>query len=217
MKLRMKMMYRTSKGTEAEFLSDYLPAGAVLLLMEDMQQSGRVPKVEVLDQYETEWSIKELRRYMKELETEPHHVRIYADGGFDKGTGRAGLGCVIYYEQNQQEFRLRRNQAMEQMISNNEAEYAALHFAIRLLKELSVKDQEIEVYMDSRIVVNQMAEEWPMYEKELKYWAGKVDEEVKGLGVTVQYVHIERKQNKEADQLASQALNDIQIDSTIQK
>ncbi|MFP7254726.1 reverse transcriptase-like protein [Terribacillus goriensis] len=217
MKLRMKMIYRTPKGTEAEFLSDYLPPGAALLLIEDMQQSGRVPQLELLDSYETEWTIKELRSYMKELETEPHNVRVYVDGGFDKKTGRGGLGCVIHYEQNQKEYRLRRNQEMEQLISNNEAEYAALHFAIGVLSEIGVKDQEIEVYTDSRTVVNQMSEEWPVYEKELKYWADKVDDVVKRIGLTVQYAHVDRNQNKEADQLASQALKSIQIDSTIQK
>ncbi|MEC0281313.1 reverse transcriptase-like protein [Terribacillus saccharophilus] len=217
MKLRMKMTYRTPKGTEAEFLSDYLPPGAVLLLMEDMQQSGRIPQIEILDQYETEWSIKELRNYMKELVTEPHNVRVYVDGGFDKGTGKGGLGCVIHYEQNQKEYRLRRNQEMEQLISNNEAEYAALHFAIGVLSELGVKEQEIEVFTDSRTVVNQMSDEWPVYEKELKYWADKVDDLVKEIGLTVQYDHVDRKKNKEADQLASQALRSIQIDSTIQK
>ncbi|MFP7479364.1 reverse transcriptase-like protein [Terribacillus saccharophilus] len=217
MKLRMKISYRTPKGTEAEFLSDYLPPGAALLLMEDMQQSGRVPQIELLDQYETEWTIKELRSYMKELETEPHNVRVYVDGGFDKETGRGGLGCVIHYEQNQREYRLRRNQEMEQLISNNEAEYAALHFAIGVLSEIGVKEQEIEVYADSLTVVNQMSEEWPMYEKELKYWADKVDELADGIGLTIQYAHVDRKQNKEADQLASQALKSIQIDSTIQK
>ncbi|PAE16536.1 hypothetical protein CHH91_07695 [Virgibacillus sp. 7505] len=217
MKLRMKMIYRTPKGTEAEFLSDYLPPGAALLLMEDMQQSGRVPQLELLDQYETEWTIKELRSYMKELETEPHNVRVYVDGGFDKKTGRGGLGCVIHYEQNQKEYRLRRNQEMEQLISNNEAEYAALHFAIGVLSEIGVKDQEIEVNTDSRTVVNQMSEEWPVYEKELKYWADKVDDVLKRIGLTVQYGHVDRNQNKEADQLASQALKSIQIDSTIQK
>lgn len=217
MKLRIKMIYRTPKGTEAEFLSDYLPPGAALLLMEDMQQSGRVPQIELLDQYETEWTIKELRSFMKELETEPHNVRMYVDGGFDKGTGRGGLGCVIHYEQNQKEFRLRRNQEMEQLISNNEAEYAALHFAIGVLSEIGVIDQEIEVYTDSRTVVNQMSEDWPVYEKELNYWADKVDTLVKEFGLTAQYVHVDRKQNKEADQLASQALKSIQIDSTIQK
>ncbi|PAF16609.1 reverse transcriptase-like protein [Terribacillus saccharophilus] len=217
MKLRMKMIYRTPKGTEAEFLSDYLPPGAALLLMEDMQQSGRVPQIELLDQYETEWTIKELRSYMKELETEPYNVRMYVDGGFDKETGRGGLGCVIHYEQNQKKYRLRRNQEMEQLISNNEAEYAALHFAIGVLSELGVKAQEIEIYTDSRTVVNQMSDEWPIYEKELKYWADKVDDVVKEIGLTVQYAHVDRKQNKEADQLASQALKSIQIDSTIQK
>ncbi|MFP7168875.1 reverse transcriptase-like protein [Terribacillus sp. FSL K6-0262] len=217
MKLRMKMTYRTSKGAEAEFISDYMPPGIVLLLMEDMQQNGRIPEMEVMDQYETEWTMKELRKYMKELETEPHHVRIHADGGFDKGTGRAGLGCVINYEQNQDEFRIRRNQVMEQLNSNNEAEYAALHFAMRILDEMGVENQEIEVYMDSLTVVNQMAGEWPIYEKDLKYWADKIDDIVKDFGNAVRYVHVDRKKNKEADQLASQALQDIEIDSTKQK
>ncbi|QXE02846.1 reverse transcriptase-like protein [Terribacillus sp. DMT04] len=217
MKLRMNITYCTPRGTEAAFHSEFMPAGAVLLLMEDMQQNSRVVQTEILDQYETEWTLKELRAYMKELETEPHHVRLFADGGFEKHTGRSGLGCVVHYEQNQKEYRLRRNREIEQLASNNEAEFAALHFAIGILGEIGVQNQEIEVFADSRTVIMQMSGEWPIYEKELQYWADKTDDLIKECGITVLYTHVDRKQNKEADQLASQALKKIEIDSTIQK
>jgi ribonuclease HI len=217
MKLRMNITYCTPRGTEAAFQSELMPAGAVLLLMEDMQQNSRVVQTEILDLYETEWTLKELRAYMKELETEPHHVRLFVDGGFEKHSGRSGLGCVVHYEQDHREYRLRRNREVEQLASNNEAEFAALHFAIGILGELGVRNQEIEVFADSRAVMMQMSGEWPVYEKELQYWADKTDNLIKEYGLSVLYTHVNRKQNKEADQLASQALKKIEIDSTIQK
>ena len=51
---------------------------------------------------------------------------------------QAGLGIVIYFKQGKKKYRLRVNELIHQMDTNNEAEYAAFHYALNLLEELGV-------------------------------------------------------------------------------
>jgi ribonuclease HI len=41
--------------------------------------------------------LKELEKLTEELAHEPDDITVYFDGGFDKTSGRAGLGIVVYY------------------------------------------------------------------------------------------------------------------------
>ncbi|WP_224654344.1 hypothetical protein, partial [Escherichia coli] len=81
--------------------------------------------------------------YLKGIETEPHNITVFCDGGFDLATKAAGIGCVIYYDQNGKSYRLRRNASVEELLSNNEAEYAALYFSLQELELLNVHDLSV--------------------------------------------------------------------------
>src|SRR5690625_1717299 len=98
--IRIEITYKTTKGTEAVFYSDDMLAGRALLIAEDLEKTGRVKKLNLIDSHDNTWTLKELRKYMQEIQTEPHHVAVYFDGGFDLKTKKSGLGCVIYYERN---------------------------------------------------------------------------------------------------------------------
>ena len=84
------------------------------------------------------WNLKEMKKLVTEVEEEPHEVMVYFDGGFNKQTLQAGLGIVIYYRQGKKKYRLRVNELIHQMDTNNEAEYAAFHYALNVLEELGV-------------------------------------------------------------------------------
>ena len=94
------------------------------------------------------------------METEPHEVVLYFDGGFNREQLLSGLGAVIYFKQNGKNYRLRVNQQAEYLQTNNEAEYAALYFALEQIEELGVHHQEIEIYGDSQVVINELNGEW---------------------------------------------------------
>jgi len=141
-------------------------------------------------------------------------VTVYFDGGFDLKTKKSGLGCVIYYDKNGKSFRLRKNATVEELDTNNEAEYAALHLGLQELKLLDVHHLSVTFVGDSMVVINQLNDEWPCYEAELSKWMDRIENELKRLGITPEYELVSRKKNREADQLASQALNDIEIMST---
>lgn len=204
------------KGVETTFRSDELPPAHALAVAEELRKTGRAKNITFIDEQDTTWTIKELKKYLKEMETEPTNVNVYFDGGFNRESRMAGLGCVIYFEQNGKEFRRRKNLLVNGLASNNEAEYAALHFSIQELESLGVHHQMVHFIGDSQVVINQMSGEWPVYEKELSNWADKIDESLNQLGIKPVFELVARKQNEEADRLATQALQDIEIDGKIE-
>lgn len=214
MYIRMEWIYRTPKGTQVACSSEELPAAHVLLIVEDMERTGRLTNLTMIDRHDSTWTLKELKNYLKGIETEPHNVTVYFDGGFDLTTRKSGLGCVIYYEQSGKFFRLRRNVSANEHTSNNEAEYAALHLSLQELDLLNVHHLSVKFIGDSQVVIKQMKEEWPTLEKDLSSWAERIDQKLKDLGIQAEYELVPRKLNGEADRLATQALNGVDITAT---
>jgi len=159
------------------------------------------------------WTLKQLEKYITEIKEEPHHIKVYFDGGYDLKNKTAGLGCSIYYEQNERKYRLRKNALVEGLESNNEAEYAALHLGLKELEMLDVHHLPVTFIGDSLVVIHQLNGEWPCYEEELTAWIDRIEEKIGALGIIPTYEAISRKQNREADQLATQALNGVEITS----
>lgn len=58
--------------------------------------------------------------------------------------------------------------------------------------------------------------ERPAYERDLADWADRIDGKLKDLGITAEYELVPRKLNAEADRLASQALNRVDITGQIE-
>ncbi|MFD1068116.1 ribonuclease H family protein [Oceanobacillus locisalsi] len=213
MKVRIECTYQTPKGIAATFTSEEMDASKALAIVEDFKKTGRMKNIIFFDFQEHTWSLKELRKQMEEIQTDPHNVTVYFDGGFERETSHSGLGCAIYYQQNNTFYRLRKNALVEELCSNNEAEYAALHLALMELERLGVHHLPVSFYGDSQVVVNQLMGEWPCYEEELTKWAERIENKVNQLGVTPEYMHISRKKNREADRLATQALEGMEITS----
>ncbi|MGX9932062.1 reverse transcriptase-like protein [Virgibacillus salarius] len=213
MKVRIQFTYQTPMGANTSFQSEEMKALDAILLVDDMEKTGRVKQLTFIDTQDIAWSQKELKRYFEEIEEEPHDVYIYFDGGFDQQRKKSGLGCVIYYQLNGKSFRIRKNATVGELDSNNEAEYAALHFALKELESLDAQHLQITVRGDSQVVINQLKGEWPCYEKTLSGWAGRIETKLTYQSIEPQYELIPRKNNNEADRLATQALENIEISS----
>ncbi len=216
MNILIEWIYRTPKGAETVFRSEEMPAAQALLFAEDMERTGRAKNVAFIDRFDSMWTVKEMKGYLKGIETEPHNITVYFDGGFDRETSKSGLGCVIYYEQSGKSYRLRRNAPSAELVSNNEAEYAALYLSLQELELLNVHHLPVRLIGDSQVVINQLTGEWPALEKGLSDWADRIDEKLKDLGIQPEYELVKRKLNSEADRLATQALNGISITATIE-
>lgn len=216
MKLTLEWTYKAPNGAIATFRSEAMPPAQALMLAEDIEKTGRVQLLEIIDEYDSTWMIKELKKYLKEMETEPHNITVYFDGGFDIQTKASGLGVAVYYEKNGKSHRLRRNAYVSGLDSNNEAEYAALHLALVELDLMDVHHQTIRVIGDSQVVINQLNGEWPAYEKNLSGWADKIDDKLRALGLKAEYQLVPRKENNEADRLATQALQGTEISGAVE-
>ncbi|WP_042148858.1 reverse transcriptase-like protein [Paucisalibacillus sp. EB02] len=211
MKIKIEILYKTSKGTETTFLSDEMNPEKALLLAEDLERTGRVKNMIFYDNHDTTLMLKELRKYVSSVEDEPHNIVVFFDGGFDVETKNSGLGCVIYYEQGGKQLRVRKNARIEELNTNGEAEYAALHLAISELEFMGVHHIPVTFTGDSQGVINQLNDEWPCYEEELLRWIDRIEHKIDELGITPEYTLVPRKRNREADHLATQALNGVEI------
>ncbi|MDS9471389.1 reverse transcriptase-like protein [Sporosarcina pasteurii] len=216
MKVRIEWIYSKSKSAEITFHSEEIEASQAVGIAEDLVRTGRTKSVVFVDQFDSKWTIKEMKGYLKGIETEPHNIIVYFDGGYDRPTNSAGLGCVIYYDQNGKSYRLRKNAFVEHLKSNNEAEYAALYMAVQELAYLNVHHLPVRIIGDSRVVINHLTEEWPAIEKDLSDWADKIEAKMEELSIYPDYYLVNRNANKEADRLATQALEGIEIEATIE-
>ncbi|WP_339176213.1 reverse transcriptase-like protein [Solibacillus sp. FSL R5-0691] len=211
MELTIEWQYVTKSKQEITWRSEAIPAAHAYTLVLDMENTGRTKSIVMTDEHDSTWTLKELKKYLKSLETEPSEVEVYFDGGFNREEKLAGLGIVVYYKQNGKNYRLRTNQLAEYLTSNNEAEYAALNLAVEQLEEMGVHHQVIKIYGDSQVVINEMNGEWAVTDSVLSTWADKIDAKLQKLGLRPEYQYIDRKLNGEADQLANQALQEVEI------
>lgn len=211
MKLRIEWTYKTPKNKIITLSSDEMPAEEALLISDDFERTGRTKELVFYDEQHTKWTKKELLRLLKEMETEPSDVIAYFDGGFDLQTNRAGLGVAIYYEQNKQKYRVRVNEVFDELESNNEAEYAAFWLMLNTLEEIGVHHIPVTFRGDSNVVLKQLSGEWPCFEENLNRWLDRIEEKIKKLGIRPTFDPISRKQNGEADKLATQALEGVVV------
>ncbi|WP_071395528.1 ribonuclease H family protein [Bacillus tuaregi] len=216
MKYKIEWTYKLKGREGIYFTSDWLDAESAIAGGEDIEKSGKASELTYYDEMGQSWSLKEMKKLTAEVEEDPHEVMVYFDGGFKINTAQAGLGAVIYYKQGKKKFRLRANELIDEMDSNNEAEYAALYYAVNLLEELGVHHVPCDFKGDAQGVLKQLAGEWPCYEENFNRWLDRIEEKIKSLGLNPRYQPIPRSENKEADKLATQALEGKAIFSKMQ-
>jgi len=156
MNYKIEMTYKLRGSQPIAFASEWLDAETAIRMGEELEKLGKVSYFSFLDEMNQSWSMKEMKKLTAEIEEEPHDLTLYFDGGFNKNTYEAGLGAIIYYKQGKKQYRLRANQLIEQMETNNESEYAALYFALDLLEELGVHHLPCEIKGDSQVVLKQL-------------------------------------------------------------
>ena len=133
---------------------------------------------------------------------------IFTDGGSRGNPGPAGAGVVVADERGQA---IKKYSKFLGERTNNEAEYEAVVLALQKLKHLfgkeKVKKMKFEFKMDSELVARQLRGEYKINEEKLfplfiKIWNLKMD-----FG-EMAFKEIPREQNKEADALANEAMDE---------
>ena len=127
-------------------------------------------------------------------------LEIYTDGGARGNPGPAGIGVVIWHG----------NQLVGTYskyighATNNQAEYQAVIYALEQAKRL--KAEELDFYLDSELVVNQLNRKFKIKDKDL----GTLFVKVWNLLVSfksVNFNQVARAKNKEADKMVNQAID----------
>lgn len=135
-------------------------------------------------------------------------IIIYTDGGSRGNPGKAAIGVVFCNEKEQAIKKY--GEYLGDNITNNEAEYQAVIFALKKFKSLFGKKiaeiSEIEIKSDSELLVNQMNGKYKLEDEKIQkffiqIWNLKIDfKEVK-------FKAIPREKNKEADKLVNEVLD----------
>jgi ribonuclease HI len=211
MNYKLEWNYKLKGNEKIQFNSDYVSADLAIQVAQELEKSGKASDIYFYDEKGTSWILKEMIKLTAEIEEDPHDITVFFDGGFHKETNQAGLGAVVFFNQGKKKYRIRANQRFDELESNNEAEYAAFYYALNILEELGVQNLSCEFKGDSQVVLKQLEGEWPCYEDVLNSWLDRIEAKIKALGITPKYTSILRKDNKEADKLATQALEGKEI------
>jgi len=136
-------------------------------------------------------------------------IVIYTDGGSRGNPGPSAIGVVFCNEKGSC-FK-KYSEYLGDKLTNNEAEYQAVIFALQKFRALFgkklAKSSEVEIKSDSELMVKQLKGEYKVLEPNIqglfiKVWNLRID--FKKLKFTL----IPREKNKEADFLANEALDE---------
>ena len=130
-------------------------------------------------------------------------VVIYTDGGARGNPGPAGAGAIIY-DGSKLIASLKKYLGE---VTNNVAEYEALILALGEAKKKSISNRAVEVRMDSELIVKQIRGEYKVKDRNLKVLHAKVRELLQDFS-SVSFVHVPREDNKEADRLVNEAIDE---------
>ncbi len=128
-------------------------------------------------------------------------IKMYADGGSRGNPGPSASGYVLL---NMDDTVIKKSGVYLGITTNNQAEYQALKYGLEEAQKLGAR--EVQVFMDSLLVVNQMKgifkvknrDLWPIYEaiKDQATFFKKVT-----------YTHVPRELNKLADAEVNETLD----------
>jgi ribonuclease H / adenosylcobalamin/alpha-ribazole phosphatase len=129
-------------------------------------------------------------------------VVVEADGGARGNPGPAGFGAVVRDAESGEV--LAERSGFLGTATNNVAEYSGLIAGLHAAAELGAR--EVEVRMDSRLVVEQMSGRWQIKHPGLRPLAAQAAALVRDFD-TVSFGWIPRERNKLADALANKAMD----------
>ena len=131
-------------------------------------------------------------------------VELYSDGASRGNPGPAAAGAWLLEAGTGRE--LARLKKALGIATNNEAEYAALILGLTEAKRLGATS--VTVFADSELVIKQLTGAYKVKHPVMKVRHQEAMRLLAGFG-TWRAAHVPREQNKEADGLANQALDEL--------
>jgi len=130
-------------------------------------------------------------------------VIIQTDGGARGNPGPAGIGVVVLDESGKV---LEEHAKYLGKTTNNQAEYQAA--ILGLQRAVALGADSAEVVADSELLVKQAKGEYKVKNPELARRFLELKNQETLLGGRVSYRHVRREQNKHADRLSNQAMDE---------
>jgi len=136
-------------------------------------------------------------------------IIIHTDGGSRGNPGPSAAGVVVL--NNKEEVVKKYSHFLGKNLTNNQAEYMAVIFALKKVKSLfgkkKIKKMAVDLRSDSELLINQLEGKYKILDEKIKplfidVWNLKLDFS------KVKFTHINREKNKEADSLANRALDE---------
>ena len=126
--------------------------------------------------------------------------QLFCDGASRSNPGDASIGISILLDGKE----VHTISKKIGIATNNEAEYQALIDGLNYCVDNSIK--EIQVFLDSNLVVEQVNKNFKVKAENLKELNSKVDDLIQEFNF-IEINHVYREENKRADQLANMALD----------
>ena len=131
----------------------------------------------------------------------PGSWTVYADGASRGNPGPASIGAAVYDGSGEEVHTVSRRIGRA---TNNEAEYGAAIAGLEAALALGARD--VELVMDSELVVRQLSGVYKVRNPSLRKLFGRI-KDLQWRFDSFQARHVRREKNRRADQLANQALD----------
>lgn len=136
---------------------------------------------------------------------------VNTDGGSRGNPGPAAIGIAFFDAEGKQLFT---HKECIGKATNNEAEYSAIVKALKiLLKSQWFGDnnddaKEVICRLDSKLVVEQICGNYKIKQDHLRVFVNEIHSIIAEIKLKLSFVHIPREENKVADKLVNQALDE---------
>lgn len=140
-----------------------------------------------------------------------NQIFINTDGGSRGNPGPAAIGVVFFDELEKQIHTFKKYIGVG---TNNEAEYQAIIAALEILikskwfADNNRDGKKVVCRLDSLLVVEQINGNYKIKQDHIKVFIQKINELKSQIKLDITFVHIPREENKEADKLVNEALDE---------
>ncbi len=128
---------------------------------------------------------------------------VYSDGGARGNPGPAGLGVYICTPEHTP---VERRYKYLGETTNNVAEYSGALLGIE--RAIALGATEIELRADSKLVIEQLKGNYKVKNPGLKEIHSEISKKLAGFTGQIEFVHVPREKNKEADRLSNVAMDE---------
>lgn len=131
-------------------------------------------------------------------------LHVFTDGGSRGNPGPAACGVAVYENIDGSLKLIDTFSKFLGVTTNNQAEYQGVILALEKL--MPYKEQQLNFFLDSLLVVQQLKQEYKVKDKELGKLFLKIWNLLSGYQKVI-FKHVPREKNKKADQLVNEELD----------